>query len=77
MSIGEGIKRKAAGLAARAVAKAEAAKGANKATDNDKIIDIDKKIAALQAQGGFESTIKRLEAQKAQIKNKLRNEMRK
>lgn len=77
MSLSETIKKKAAGLAASAVAKAEEAKVQKQATDSDKIAAIDQKIEALRKQGGFAGTINRLKQQKAQLKNKIRNNMKK
>jgi len=77
MSISETLKKKAAGLAAKVSAKAEEAKAKKASGSNDKIADIDRQIEALKQQGGFEGVISRLELQKAQLKNKIRNDSKK
>lgn len=77
MPIGEALKKKAAGLAARVSAKAEQIKVQKTASSSDKIAHIDSQIAALKSKGGFDSVIQRLELQKAQLQNKIRNQMKK
>jgi len=57
--------------------KAEEAKAKKASGSNDKIADIDRQIEALKQQGGFEGVISRLELQKAQLKNKIRNDSKK
>lgn len=73
MPISESLKKKASGLAAQAAAKAEEVKAGQKASGDSRIIELDKKIAALKQSGGFKNTIENLELQKIQIKNKLKN----
>jgi len=75
MTLSESIKAKATSMANKVIAKADELKHKKQASSDDVIAEIDSKIAALRAaeSGGFESTIKRLEAQKVQIRNKKRN----
>lgn len=73
MSISESIKKRAADAAAAAKNEADKVKAAKIANSNDKISQIDRKIAALREQGGFEGAIERLQLQKAQLENKLKH----
>lgn len=73
MPVSDSIKKKATQLANKSLAKEENNKSEKLVSSVDQIATLEKKIAALKESGNFESTIKRLEGQILQIKNKKRN----
>jgi hypothetical protein len=74
MVISDAVKKKAGAAINKLAAKADALKVQKQSSGNEKIAQIDHRIEVLKEQGGFVGTIERLESQKAQILNRLKNQ---